>query len=262
MQVSDKAIFDWSHVIKTLRTFVASRVKTDKETQAYINLMMFQTDTFHDYASMDALYGRLTDSIDERVWDALYEAVDQMCEQIKEHFEDPWNFAPDYTKPKKLIVLDVEQLSGATMDKLLKEAAPSVFADIKNLEKEQKAIKLAARKAEAAEVSDKRVVELAKLYKDNLLTACNKAVKDFKKRVYPDDISYFEMTEEQLKGFTDGAEFLAALEAKFVGPVALFNKCFEMVTYEKAFTRARTDDAFALYYDTTGRKRLIAAISA
>jgi len=262
MQVSDKAIFDWSHVIKTLRTFVASRVKTDKETQAYINLMMLQTDTFHDYDSMDALYNRLTDSVDERVWDALYEAIHQMGEQITEHFADPWNFAPGYSKPKKLIIPDVERLSRAVTDKLLNEAAPLVYADMKKYEKERKASQLVSKKAKAAAISDERVAELAKLYNDNLLVACDKAVRGFKKRLWPDDMSFFEMTEEQLKGFNIGSEFLAALETQYPEPAKLFDKCFETVISEKAFTRKRTDDFCALYYDKAGRKRLIAAISA
>jgi hypothetical protein len=261
-KVSETATFNWSHALKTIRAFVLARIKTDKDTLAYIKIEMMETDTFHDYASMDALYGRLTDSVDYRIWDALYEAIHRMGELITEHFEDPWNFAPGYVKPKKLIVPDSEKLSAATLDKLLKEAAPQVHADMKQHEKEQKAAQLAIRKAEAAEISDKRVVELATLYKAQLLGSCNKAVKGFKKKVWPDDVWYFEMTEEQLKGFKDGVEFLAALEAKFVGPAALFDKCFEMVTCSKAFTPSRFGDALALWRDKKGRKRLLAAVCA
>jgi hypothetical protein len=259
-KVSDTATFNWSHVIKTLRTFVVTHVKTDKETYEYIKMQMMETDTFHDYDSMDALHSHLSDSLDEAVWDALYEAIHQMGEQIKEHFEDPWNFAPSYTKPKKLVVPDVERLSRTVMDKLLKEAAPAVFADMKQHEKERKAAKLAAKIAQAAAISDKRVAELAKLYNDNLLLACNKAVKGFKRKVFADDVSYFEMSEEQLKQFATGADFMAALATQFPDPVKRFDRCFEMVTYEKAFTTARNKDAFALYYDTKGRSRLLAAI--
>jgi hypothetical protein len=262
MSVAETATFDWPHVIKTLRTFVASRVKADNDTLAYIKMQMLETDTFHDYSSMDTLYNRLTDSVDERVWDALYEAIDQMGQQIIDHFADAWNFGPGYVKPKKLVVPDVERMSRAVGDKLLKEAAPFVFADMKQYEKERKASQLAIKKEKAAAISDERVVELAKLYNDNLLAACDKAVRGFKKRLWPDDMSFFEMTEEQLKGFNIGSEFLAALEAKYPEPSKLFDKCFETVISEKAFTRKRTDDFCALYYDKAGRKRLIAAISA
>jgi hypothetical protein len=257
-----QATFDWPHVIKTLRTFVVERVKTDPETLEYIKLQMFETDTFHDYASMDDLHSRLTDSLDERIWDALYEAIHLLGEQIKEHFEDPWNFAPDYVKPKKLEVPDVERLSRTVTDKLLKEAAPLVFAEMKQYEQERKAAKAAARKAKAAAISDERVAELVTLYNDNLLAACDRAVKGFKKRLWPDDLSFFEMTEEQLKNFKNGSEFLAALQAKYPEPATLLHKCLEMVSQEKAFTKTRTDDVFALYHDTKGRKRLIAAIKA
>jgi hypothetical protein len=253
---------NWSDAIKTVRAFVLARVKTDADTLEYVKLEMFETDQFHDYASMDALHDRLTDSPDERIWDDLADAVTQMGQQITDHFADPWNFAPGYKKPKKLIVPDGYSLSFRTMEKLLKDVYPEYLAKLKQYEKEQKAVRLAARKERAAAISDTRVAELAALYNKNLLPACNKAVKGFKKEVYGDDMSFFEMSEEQLKSFKDGAEFLAALEARFDDPVALFNKCFEMVTYQKVFTPARFTDCLALWQDTKGRKRLIAAIGA
>jgi hypothetical protein len=252
---------DWSHVIKTVREFVLSRCKTDEGTFAYIKDQMLCTDTFHDYSSMDALYDRLTDSPDPRVWDELAEAVDQMRELIVEHFKDPWNFAPGYKKPK--LTVKTENISARTWEKLMKEAAPKVYEALKQKEKADTVARKQARKEAAAEISDARVEELARLYNANLMPACDRMLKSFAKHgVNSDDVWYFEMTKEQLEAFKTGAGFYAAMQAKFTDQKKLVEKMLDVISCEKAFTDARVRDVFALYHDATGRKRFVKAVYA
>jgi hypothetical protein len=258
----ENASYNWPHVIKTVRAFVLENTKTDADTKAYLKLEMFETDTFHDYSSMDQLSEELDQGSEYGVWDALSMAVDVMGELITDHFSNAWNFGPGYEKPKKLVVPDVERISRAKWHKLLKDAAPNVFAEITQAAKDAKARAIAARKAKAAAISDKRVAELAKLYKDNLIAQCDKTVKGFKKQVHGDDVWYFEMTEAELKGFATGADFYAALQAKFTDPRKLFEKMLDVVTYAKAFTNKRAIDVWALQADRKGKNRLFAAVTA
>ena len=254
--------YNWSHVIKTVRAFVADNVKTDADTKAYIKLEMVETDKFHDYSSMDQLSEALDSADEDQIWEALSYAVEIMGELITDHFGNAWNFAPGYVKPKKLVVPDVERISRAKWNKLLADAAPKVLEEMKAAAKEYAAHRARAAKASAAKVTDKRIAELATLYKDNLLDACERVVvKQFKKRVCSDDVWFFEMTKEQLESFKTGAEFKAALEAQFTDPSKLFEKYIEIVTNTKAFTSARSRDVWTLMRDRTGKKRLKAAIA-
>jgi hypothetical protein len=263
VQNMSQATLNWSKAIKTLRAFVLARVKTDKGTFEYIKVEMFETDQFHDYSSMDALYESLTDYPNDRVWETLGDAIDTMGQLITDHFADPWNFGPGYVAPKKLTVPNVERMSLRTLNDLLKALAPEYYAEMKQYEKELKAAKLAKRKAKAAAITDKRVVELATLYNNNTLAGCERAVKGFKKHgVFGDDVWFFEMSKEELNALATGADFKAALEAKFTDPNVLFDKYIELVTCVKAFTPARSSDMWALMSDATGKRRLKKAIAA
>lgn len=252
---------DWSHVIKTVRAFVLSRCKTDADTLEYIKIQMLETDTFHDYYSMDRVYSRLTDVMDDRIWEALAEAVETMAGLITDHFADPWNFAPGYVKPK--LKVDVDYISSNAWNKLLKDAAPAQYAELQQKEKERKAQARRERKERAAEIDDVKLAALAKLYNAALLPACDHTLKSFAKHgVNADDVWFFEMTKEELAAFKTGAAFYAALQAKFTNPAKLVEKCLDLVTCNKAFTDERTSDVYALFRDPTGRKRLVKAVNA
>lgn len=257
-----QATFNWSHVIKSVRSFVVNHVTTDEGTLAYIKLQMFETDTFHDYGSMDDLHSALSNERDEEVVDMLANAYDMMRAEILAHFADEWNFAPGYEAPAKLEIVETENITSDELDALFKEAAPVYFAEMEQAAAEREAARVAARKSTAAAITDERVAALAKLLDDKIVPACLSNVKSFKKHApYADEAAFFNMTVEQLQSFKTGVEFYAAIVVAVPDLAKRLQVIVELVLDTK-LNKGDSRDLHALFRDDTGRARLQAAVFA
>lgn len=112
--------YDWSTVIKTVRSFVLSKVKINANYLEGIRDLMFNTDDFHDVSSMDDLSHALDGDISNREWvfkveEAVANAVEYTGEMIKEYIGT------------ETTVTVAQDISGADFSVIMQKACPELY---------------------------------------------------------------------------------------------------------------------------------------
>lgn len=142
--------FNWSAVINEFRKILCENVTIvgvndthSKDLNGYFKMTVRETDRFHPWNS-DGELSHALDKMPKRcdyrsiksywawkngrttVEDALFEMLQECMDNIREHFEDSWNFSPGYRKPVEIKFswdeCDMQNLSGRSFARIIRAA--------------------------------------------------------------------------------------------------------------------------------------------
>lgn len=142
--------YSWSQVVDEFRkilcenvTFVGVDASHSKDLNGYFAMTVRETDRFHPFNS-DGELSRALDRMPKRcdyrsiksywawkngryaVEDALFEMLLECMDDIRDHFEDSWNFSPGYRKPVEIKFgwneCDSQDLSGRSFARIIRAA--------------------------------------------------------------------------------------------------------------------------------------------
>ena len=104
-------------------SMVLRNIKTDNYTKSDIKNKMFN-DQFW-VSDLDEVTKALNKNVDKS-FDAIFTAAESIVDAIRDHYEDPYNHAPGYKKPK--IDFNLDDISHNEAVDIVKKSAPNMYA--------------------------------------------------------------------------------------------------------------------------------------